>query len=89
MMVMLAACAGETEVGEFFTEQLFKQPWTEVLGMGDNVFAMLERMRVTNGTAYSRTWNCAVPECSEFHNIYNRCEECYIFWCTKESCRRC
>ncbi|CAE6199710.1 unnamed protein product [Arabidopsis arenosa] len=87
VLAMLSICAGEKELGEFFTDQLFAQPWAEVLGMDDSIFAHLERMNVRNSTAYAQTWNGAIPECSEIHNIYNRCEECYIFRCSKEFCR--
>jgi len=57
--------------------------------MGDSVFAALERMRVRGGIAYAQTWNGAHPQCEEINNIYNRCEECYIFWCSKEFCHHC
>jgi len=89
VMAMLSICGGEKELGEFFTEQLFALPWAEVLAMGDSLFSALERMAVHNGTAYRLTWNGAHPSCVSIHNIYNKCEECYIFFCSKEFCRRC
>jgi len=55
VMAMLTICGGEKELGEFFTEQLFAQPWAEVFAMGDSLFAALERMAVRQGTVYRLT----------------------------------
>nr|AAD19779.1 hypothetical protein [Arabidopsis thaliana] len=89
VMAMLTICGGEKELGDFFPEQLFAQSWGEVLAMGDSLFAALERMAVRQGTTYMLTWNGAHPPYVSIHNLYNRCEEYYIFFCSKEFCRCC